>query len=188
MTVSGTRQEQVNAMTEPEGISQDGGDDRSLQLPEVGLARWLVPVVLAVVGIALFAVNQRHDSTAGSAEDARKVVTAHVGELLSYDHRTIDEELATESDWLAGAFASKYSALVTDELAPAAKQAEVTTKAAVSSGGVVSARHHEVELLLFVNVTTSSSGLSEPRVSGSRLLVTAQYIDGSWRITSLDPV
>jgi len=53
---------------------------------------------------------------------------------------------------------------------------------------VVKAEHDEVSLLLFVDVTTTSSELSAPRVSGSRLAVTAKYVDGQWRIIALDPV
>jgi Mce-associated membrane protein len=151
-------------------------------------SRWLLPVIVAILGGVLFAVNQRHDANGDGATDAQAAVTAHVEELLTYDYHEIDDDLARERDWLTGSFADEYSDLVTDKIGPAARKAKVVTQARVASSGVVSAEHHKVDLLLFVNVTTSSSELSEPRVSGSRLEITAEYVDGEWRISSLDPV
>jgi Mce-associated membrane protein len=156
--------------------------------PRVARSRWLLPLAVGLLGGILFAVNDRHDANADGADDARAAVAAHVEELLTYDYREIDTDLAQESDWLTGSFADEYSALVTDEIGPAARKAKVVTGARVAASGVVSAEHDEVDLLLFVNVTTTSSELTEPRVSGSRLEITAKYVDGEWRISSLDPV
>jgi len=160
----------------------------SLAWPRVARSRWLLPLVLALLGGVLFAVNDRHDANADGADDARAAVAAHVEELLTYDYREIDADLARESSWLTGSFADEYSDLVTDKIGPAARKAKVVTEARVAASGVVSAEHDEVDLLLFVNVTTTSSELTEPRVSGSRLEITAKYVDGEWRISSLDPV
>lgn len=154
----------------------------------LGWQLWLVPVALAAVAAGLFAVNARHDANQDGGQEARKVVVTHVEQLLSYDYRGIEDDLARERDWLTGTFADDYSALVTDEIAPAAKKVKVVTDASVTASGVTSTEHDQVELLLFVNVTTRSSELSEPRVSGSRLAVTAKYVDGAWRISALEPV
>jgi Mce-associated membrane protein len=153
-----------------------------------GWRLWLVPLVLFAVAAFLFAADARHDSNQDGGERARKEVVAHVEKLLSYDYREIEDELARERDWLTGSFADDYTSLVSDEIAKAAKKVKVVTEARVSASGVVSAEHDEVELLLFVNVTTRSSELAQPRVSGSRLAVTAKYVDGEWRISALDPV
>lgn len=149
---------------------------------------WLVPVVLLVIAGVLGFVNDQHTDTARGAADARKVVTTHVEELLSYDYREIESDLARESAWLTGSFADEYRSLVTDKIAPAATKAQVVTDAKVSASGVVDARHDTVELLLFVNVTTRSSELADARTVGSRLVVKASWVDGSWRISSLEPV
>jgi len=153
-----------------------------------GWRLWLVPLVLFAVAAFLFAANARHDSNQDGGEQARKDVVAHVEQLLSYDYRDIEDDLAREREWLTGSFADDYTSLVSDEIAPAARKVKVVTEARVSASGVVSAEHDEVELLLFVNVTTRSSELAQPRVSGSRLAVTAKYVDGEWRISALEPV
>lgn len=156
--------------------------------PSLGPRVWLVPAVLLVIVGALAFTNLRHDSAADGGLEARKVVVTHVEELLSYDHKEIEEDLAGEQDWLTGPFADEYQSLVRDKIAPAAKKAEVVTDAKVSSSGVVKAERHSVELLLFVNVTTRSSELAESKTAGSRLVVTADWVDGAWRISSLEPV
>lgn len=146
-------------------------------------------VVLMLVGAAVLAfLNRRHDDIAEEAEAARAVGVAHVEELLSFEHTSIDEELADERAWLTGDFASEYLTLMQDKVAPAAKKAAVVTRATVVAGGIESAEHDEVELLLFVTVATESKELSEPRLSGSRLRVTLTNVDGDWRISALDPV
>ena len=171
------------------GSSPSLGVDRSrLSLPTIGPRAWLVPAVLLVVAGALAFVNLRHDGNVDAAADARTTVVAHVEELLSYDYREIEDDLAEELDWLTGSFAGEYEALVADKIAPAAVKAEVVTDAKVSASGVVDAGHDTVELLLFVNVTTRSSELADARTVGSRLVVTADRVDGDWRITSLQPV
>lgn len=164
------------------------GTDLSVRRLSGGWRWWLVPLVLGVVAGVLYAVNDRHDSDQAHGEDARRIVVTHVEELLSYDYSSIEDDLARERGWLTGSFADEYAGLVEDEIAPAAERARVTTEATVSASGVVAAGHDEVELLLFVNVTTRSKELDEPRVSGSRLAVTATHVDGEWRISSLDPV
>jgi len=150
--------------------------------------RWLALLVLLLATAGLFFANRRHEADASTGEEARTVVTDHVQSLLSYSYRDIDQDLAAEKGWLIGAFADEYADLVSSKIKPAATRAKVTTNADVASSGVVSAAHDQVRLLLFVNVTTRSSALSEPRVSGSRLLVTADLVDGAWRISALDPV
>ena len=175
-------------ITDPSVEEQVEAVTVSDKTPSILRSRWLLPLVVAIAGGVLFAVNQRHDANVDGGTEAQAAVTTHVEELLTYDYREIDEDLAREGDWLTGSFQDEYSDLVTDKIGPAARKAEVVTQARVASSGVVSAQHNKVDLLLFVNVTTSSSELSEPRVSGSRLEITAEYVDGEWRISSLDPV
>jgi len=164
--------------------------EESLSFRSLALGRraWLVPLALIALAGILFVVNERHDAAASDGTEARKVVAGHVEQLLSYDYRSIEDDLAREKAWLTGSFADDYSSLVSDEIAPAAAKVKVVTDARVSASGVTSTDDGEVELLLFVTVTTRSEELDAPRVSGSRLAVTAQLVDGEWRISALDPV
>jgi len=165
-----------------------GSDSLALRAPAAGRLVWAVPLVLVVATAWLFVANHRHEADPAGAHTARTVVTDHVKSLLSYSYQDINTDLAAEKGWLTGPFADRYAELVSTKIGPAARKAKVTTSATIASSGVVTAAHDRVELLLFVDVTTRSSELSEPRVSGSRLLVTADLVDGDWRISALDPV
>ena len=171
-------------MTQPD----TGSQSLALRLPTLSRLVWLLPLPLALASSALFLVNHRHEADSEAADTAKAVVTEHVKSLLTYSYQDIDADLAAEKGWLTGPFADQYADLVATKISVAAKRAKVTTSASIASAGVVSTHHDQVELLLFVNVTTSSSELSEPRVSGSRLLVTADLVGGAWRISALNPV
>lgn len=153
--------------------------------------RWALPGVAGalVVGAGVLAlVNHGHSSAADASEEARKVGTAHVEELLAYRHGTLEEELAEEREWLTDDFAATYSDLVTSKVAPAATKAKVSTNATVVGAGAQEASADEVTLLVFVNVVTNSKELSQPRITGGRLEVVMERVDGNWLIGSLDPV
>jgi Mce-associated membrane protein len=165
-----------------------GANLLALRVPTVSRLAWLVPLVLAIASASLFFVNHRHEAGSEPGDTAKAVVADQVKSFLTYSYQNIDADLAAEKGWLTGPFADQYTDLVTTKISPAAKRAKVSTSAAIASAGVVSVHRDQVQLLLFVNVTTSSSELSEPRVSGSRLLVTADLVDGAWRISALDPV
>jgi len=150
--------------------------------------KWLVPAALFLVATVAFVANSRHDADADAGAEARSTVTTHVEELLSYDYREIDDDLQREKGWLTGSFADDYESLVTEKIGPAAEKAKVVTDAKVTASGVISTGHDKVDLLLFVDVTTRSSELADPRVSGSRLVVTAEQVDGQWRISDLEPI
>jgi Mce-associated membrane protein len=169
--------------------SDDAGDSLALRIPRPGRRLvWLFPLVLAIAAAGLALVNHRRDADQAGAETARTVVTDHVKSLLTYSYQDIRTDLAAEKGWLTGPFADSYAELVSTKIEPAAAKAKVSTAATIASAGVVSAQHDRVQLLLFVNISTRSSQLSQPRVSGSRLLVTADLVDGEWRISALDPV
>lgn len=150
--------------------------------------RWTIPVLLGCLAAGVLGLNLRHESVAGKDSEAQKVVTSHVEELLTYDFETMDDDLQAELGWLTGSFQGDYQDLVSETLAPAAKAAKVRTEASVVAAGAMSADGDEVTLLLFVNVKTHSANHAKPRISGSRLVVTTQFVDGAWRISDLDPV
>ncbi len=149
---------------------------------------WLAPLAVLIATAGLFVVNHGHDADAAAGDQAVSVVSDHVKSLFSYSYQDVEKDLAAEKGWLTGSFADEYAEVVSTKIAPAAAKAKVTTVAEVVSTGLVSAKHDQVRLLMFVNVTTRSTELAEPRVSGSRLRVTADLVDGQWRISALDPV
>lgn len=185
-TTDNTIDPEVADVPEPDDVGTEPTTQRSR--PQAKPLLIATVVLLLVAAAVLGFLNRRHDDIVEDADAARAAGVTHVEEMLSFDHTRIDEEMATERDWVTGDFAEEYAALMADKIAPAAKKAGVVTQARVVASGIESAERDEVELLLFVTIRTTSKELTEPSVAGSRLHVTLRHVDGDWRISALDPV
>ena len=133
-------------------------------------------------------LNVRHDRDVAAGDVAVSAVEPHVEQLLSYTPSTVASDLDSEREWLTGDFARDYEDLVTSTIAPAASEGGVETTASVTGVGIDSASSDRVVMLMFVNVSTTSTAAPEPQVSGSRLRVTALQVDGEWRISEIRPI
>lgn len=166
---------------EPRGLARVG---RVLTHPLSSIA---VTLVLTVVLAALFLGDRSRSAEDAARVDALEVVTPHVTKILSYTPDTVASDLATEKKWLTGEFLADYTVLVTETVAPAAVEGNVTATAKVVASGIEAASADRVELLLFINVaTTRSDATTESQ--GSRVRVVAEKVDGAWLISSLSPV
>ncbi|MGW3351709.1 hypothetical protein ACWDA3_51150 [Nonomuraea rubra] len=113
--------------------------------------------VLVVVGGVLvptmwFDLRELRDSDAAGAEAvvaARKVAP----DLLSYDYRTVEEDLARAGTFTTGELAGHYKELA-KTLVPKAKEEKIVQTVAVAGAGVERAEPDRVEVLLFVNTGT----------------------------------
>ena len=143
--------------------------------------------MLLLALVALVVVNVLHVREESPRDEVPKTVADHVVKLLSYTPTTVASDLGKEKAWLTGDFEDQYTELVTQTVAPAAEKGGVTAEASVSGRGVVSSSHDRVELLLFVNITTTRSASKDPEVQGSRVRVVAQRVDGTWKISDLSP-
>jgi len=152
-------------------------------------------LVLVLVGllVALRVKTHRASPNAddrASAQTTAAMTTANssLATLLSYTPQNVSQDLASETELLTGQFKTDYTQLVTTVVAPSAIRGGVTTQAVVVGSGVVTASADTVTLIEFVDVSTTSKNLPESRVSGSRLRVTMQNVDGHWLISNLQPV
>lgn len=71
---------------------------------------------------------------------------------------------------------------------PAAKAQQIVTKTEVAASSMVSAQDAKVVLLMFINRTTTSTSLAQPKLEGSRIRVTMQHSGETWLISQPDPV
>jgi Mce-associated membrane protein len=146
-------------------------------------------VVLALVAglFGFFALRQAQIETARGAASAaaEQKVTA----LLSYDYRTIANDQADRAAMVTGQFRDDYGSLISDVVGPAAAQQQLTTRSSVVSSSVVGTDGtDQVTLLMFLNQTTQSADKPDPTLSGSRIRVTLQEVDGDWLVSELTPV
>lgn len=149
----------------------------------------VVAVVLALVAglFGFFALRQAQiESARGAASAAaEEKVTA----LLSYDYRTIQNDQGDRGAMVTGQFKDDYASLIADIVGPAASQQQLTTRSSVVSSSVVGTDGtDQVTLLMFLNQTTQSAAKPDPTLSGSRIRVTMQEVDGNWLVSELTPV
>lgn len=157
--------------------------------PRAWLAVGIGLVVLVAAASAwLWWSHERH----AAAERARAEVVAAapgiVGDVLSYSVDTLDDDFARAKGHLTGHFAGDFDRLTREQIAPAVRKEKVSSRAEVTSAAVVEAEPDRVVTMLFVNQTTRSASLPDPKVDGSRIEATFTRVDGDWRIESLQPM
>ena len=124
------------------------------------------------------AAGQRAEREAlAAAQDAARAA-------LSYDHRTLEQDVAAAEELATGTFLEEYRASTAD-LAEQARAGEAVVTAEVHAASVVSSSRTRVVVLLFVDQTTSRKDRDSPRVDQSRLRLEMRPVGGEWRVASL---
>lgn len=149
----------------------------------VGLAAL---AAVLVVGAGVLAWTVRGDRAAEQArDDALEAARLAAVEVLSYDHRRIDEDIEEAERLGTGEFLEQYQA-ATEGLVEQAEAGAVVVRTTVQGASVQSASADRVEVLLFVDQTTTRTGLEEPRVEQNRVRLTLDDVDGRWLVSGLD--
>ena len=152
----------------------------------------LVAAALCVPAAAAVVILGLRDRTAEATDDARAAaVTAarsDVEDLLSYDYRSLDEDMARAKTESTGVFAAQY-AQTAQRLAQEAKATHAIVQATASNPGVVSATEDQVVVLLFVDQASVKllTGATSPttRIDQSRVQVTMTKVGGRWLVSQL---
>jgi len=157
----------------------------------------LIAAVLAVTAIAAIAAaaalywrqylpDRQTDSAAADAVMA--AATDGTIALLSYSPDSLDEDFAKAKSYLTGEFLSYYNDFTQQVVTPAARQKGVSTTAAVVQAAVSELHPSSATVLAFVNQTTTSNESAGPSMAVSTVMVHLTKVDGSWLISSFDPV
>ena len=154
----------------------------------MGIASVLV-VILAVVDLLLVDAVRDDRREAEAKQEAMRGARELVPVLLSYDHKTLGDDLAHAREATTGKFRDDFDELVASVVRPTATERRVRTSAVVSAAGVISSTSPDrVAVLVFVTQTSSSSVQKSPVVTGSRVKVLMAKKAGRWLIAGLDPV
>lgn len=181
--------------------SADGAADvvpeTAVTAPRGRVKRLLVPVVLAVllVGSAGFAAwvyltefRPDQQTNAAAAGDAIKAASDGSVALLSYSPETMDKDFAMAKSHLTGNFLNYYSQFTHDIVTPAVQQKSVKTSATIVQSAVSELKPGSAVVLLFLNQTTTSKENPAGSFTASSVKVGLTEVDGTWLISSFDPV
>ena len=149
-------------------------------------------VVLAAVCIAIAAVDgllllkvQDQRASNDARGDAVTAAKTAVTEILSYDYRTLDRDIATAKADATGPFLAEYSSTAS-RLLSQAKQLKAVVQASVASTSVVSASENRVVVLAFVDQATVKAGDKQTRIDQNRVRMAMQRVNGRWLVAELD--
>ncbi|MEU6410842.1 hypothetical protein [Microbispora sp. NPDC046933] len=148
----------------------------------------LAAAALAVAVVTMFLDLRRLQGGERAAAEALAAARAYAPDMLSYDYRTIDRDMARAGAHATGRLAEHYRRLGAT-LGPQARERRTVQQAVVAAAGVESATPREVRVLLFVNMVTTRSGpgqeTAKQQVSQGRArLVMVTQGDG-WRASRL---
>lgn len=150
---------------------------------------WLLGVVavLTVLSLALTGylfAQPSEESVEEAAADARSAAERAVVPVLSYDHRTLEEDQAEAHEWLTDSQREEYDELfaLIRENAPSTRtvvEVEVVTSAIVRAG------EERTEVLLFVNRPTTNKANQDPIVYKDQVTLTMERVGDEWLVDDL---
>jgi Mce-associated membrane protein len=152
----------------------------------------LAAALVASAGVAswLFFFQYRPDREidAGAAKVALDAASKGSVALLTYSPDSLDKDFATAKSHLTGDFLSYYTQFTQQIVTPAAKQKSVKTSAAVVREAVSELHPDSAVVLVFINQNTTSKENPDGAFASSTVKVGMKKIDGTWLISSFDPV
>jgi Mce-associated membrane protein len=175
-----------------------GDDDAASDAPDGPGARFswrrllitalpVLALLLALgVGYLKWLDGSARESRAAADESIRAASDSTIA-ILSYKPETVDQDLKAAADRLAEPFRQQYTQLVTDVVAPGAKQQHISAVATVPAAASVWATGKQAVVLVFVDQVTTI-GTDAPTQSTSSVRVSLNKVDGRWLITQFDPV
>ncbi len=157
----------------------------------------LVAVVLIAMTLAVWfrgeadALRSRADTNntallnAQSTSQVNSQISTALETVYSYDFSTLDADQAAASEVVTGQFTEDYRALFAEvrELAPP-QQAVVS--AVVVNSAVKVLDGDRAELVVFLNQRGTKGATDEEIAAPGRLTVTAQQVDGQWKIAAVN--
>ncbi|WP_249644719.1 h domain protein [Nocardia sputi] len=155
-------------------------------------------ILLAVLGVVVAAaavlggVNGYRYWDDRQAEQSRKDAVATAGRtaeaMFTYTPQTVDTELRKSADNLTGDFREDYLTLIDKQIAPGAKEKQLTVTATTQAGGVISADRSHAQVLLFLNQVMTSKDTPQGTTTGSRVRVSLTKSDSRWLVEAVTPV
>jgi Mce-associated membrane protein len=157
--------------------------------------RGLLTATVLALCVALAAcdlVLWLHNRDNGSVDDARAhaVVAAKQAarDILSYDYRSLQTDIARAKSETTGLFARQYAGSA-NALLQQAGQLRAIVQATPATPGVVSATKDEVVVLVWVDQASVKqlAGQKSPatRIDQSRVRMTMTKVDGKWKVSQL---
>jgi len=124
---------------------------------------------------------------AGLTAQVQAQVSQTLTKVLSYDFSDPTPTEQAASALLAGDARSQYDTLLTT-LKQKAPSQQLVLSAQVQSAAVKTLTASTATLLVFLDQSSQRAAEKQPSVSAAQLKVDAARIDGTWKVTGLEPL
>lgn len=152
---------------------------------------WLIPVLVGALVAALAGAGflgwkfwQQHQLDQ-AREAAQRAAVSYAQVLTSVDSNNVDENFKQVLDGATGEFKDMYSKSSV-ELRQLLIENKATAHGAVVESAVQEASKDRAVVLLFVDQAVTNTKLPDPRIDRSRMKMTLEKIDGSWRASKVE--
>lgn len=161
-----------------------------------GDRRTLLAMVAAGLCVALLAadivlwLNGRHAAAVErSRTEAVNAARQAARDILSYDYRSLQSDIAKAKSETTGLFAKQYSGSASTLLAQAAELRAIVQATPASPPAIVSATADQVVVLVFVDQASvkQPAGQKTPatRIDQSRVRMTMTKVGNAWKVSQL---
>lgn len=128
-------------------------------------------------------------SSGSDREGERSALLAYAEEavavLLSYDHRTFDDDLDEAARWTTREFGTQIGETLRS-VQDSVEEVEGVVDSEVVAAGLVELAEGDATVLVFVDQSSATRDSPEPRVAANRLLVRLERVEGGWAVAGLD--
>ena len=136
----------------------------------------------------LFQYRTDRQTDADAAKAACAAASDGTVAILSYAPETLEKDFGAAKSRLTGNFLNYYTRFTDQIVTPAAKQKSVKTKATIVQAATVEIQPDSAVALVFVNQTTTSKDNPGGALTASSIKVGLTKVDGTWLISSFDPM
>ncbi len=160
---------------------------------------WLVVAVLGVVALALVATAavlglgtwnvrevREQDAVAEATRSAPAAAERASAAILSYGYQSLDADEKSAERYMTAKYKKRYADTFDRLVRPNAAKVKAKVDAEVKASGVAHADAHRVDVLLYVNqTTTSTANGGEPQVALNRVQLSMVEVDGTWLVDDI---
>ena len=160
---------------------------------------WVTLAVLGAVVLVLVAVAaylglgkwnfrdvREHDAVADATRTAPAAAERASAAILSYGYQSLDADEKAAERYMTSAYKKKYADTFDRLVRPNASKVKAKVEAEVKASGVAHADADRVNVLLYVNQTTTSTANSgEPQVALNRVQLSMVEVDGAWLVDDI---
>jgi Mce-associated membrane protein len=154
----------------------------------VGAVALVLVVVAAVLGLGVWNVGKVNDQTQvdEATRAAPSAAERAASSILSYGYQSLDADEKAAERYMTPAYKKKYAATFDKLVRPNAAKVRAKVDAEVKASGVSHADPDRVNVLVYVNqTTTSTANGGEPQQALNRVMFSMKRDGGSWRVDNI---